>query len=290
MYENSKWLRITVITFTTLAFAVIGYVFVLMGQKGTRSPTRTFLEHKRSQEAQILKDLQFNLTDPGEAPSNMRDITLLGYEIMLNTKKYAPEFAGNRINCTNCHFGGGDTTGGPQSGMSLVGVGAKYPTFDKSFNTVIPLSTRINSCFTRSLNGKPVPLDHEVMLALTTYFQWISKGLPIYAPMPWLGITYLKTDYQGDKIKGKVVYETYCASCHKEDGEGTNHQQAGVDVPPLWGKDSFNDKAGFNQIKKLSAFIYWNMPYFEDTPMLTESQAIDVAAYILSKPRPEYRQ
>lgn len=288
MHENSKWLRITVSVLTILAFIIIGYVFLLLTQKGSESPTKAFLEHKNKTEAEVLKQLKFSLVDPGQAPKEIRGMTIRGYEIMLNTRKYAPEFAGNRINCTNCHFAGGDTLGQIQTGISLVGVAAKYPAFDKSFNRVIDLRTRINNCFMRSMNGKAVPFDHDIMLALVTYFHWISKDIPIYSDMPWLGLPSLKTEYQGNHIKGKKLYETYCAICHKEDGQGggLEDEHAGVNVPPLWGDDSFNKGAGFNRISMLAPFIRWNMPYFDKTPVLSEEEAIDVAVYILSKPRP----
>ena len=60
--------------------------------------------------------------------------------------------------------------------------------------------------------------------------------------------------------------------------------------PPLWGEKSYNVGAGLNKISELAAFVRNNMPQGADysNPQLTEAEAWDVAAYIVSQPRPTY--
>ena len=87
------------------------------------------------------------------------------------------------------------------------------------------------------MNGRSLPSDSKEMNAIITYYQWISKGLTIYADIPWLGLKYIESTHQPIPAKGKQVYGQKCAACHGSDGRGT---QIG---PPLWGKDSFNDGA-----------------------------------------------
>ena len=59
-------------------------------------------------------------------------------------------------------------------------------------------------------------------------------------------------------------------------------------IPPLLGDDSFNAGAGMAKLAYAAAYIRANMPFgirYLD-PVLSEQQAWDVAAYMISKPRP----
>lgn len=264
------------------AIAAIAYFLMMAGDIGNDNFTQKRINEKLAREENTYKQLQFNLVDSNSAPESIKHLANLGFNIMVHTKKYAGEYVGNDLSCTNCHFAAGNTTGGPQGGISLAGVATKYPTFDTSLGKVIDLPVRINNCFLRSLNGKALPEDSEIMLALLTYFQWISKNLPIYGDIPWLKLHPLSSQHRGNPIQGKQIFEKYCALCHQEIYRGE------IYPPPLWGEGAFNDGAGLSKIPKLSSFIFWNMPYDDETPVLTEEEAIDVSAYILSKPRPHY--
>jgi thiosulfate dehydrogenase len=59
-------------------------------------------------------------------------------------------------------------------------------------------------------------------------------------------------------------------------------------VPPLWGNDSFNDGAGMARLITAANFIHFNMPHGVDylNPQLSPEQAWDIAAYVISQPRP----
>lgn len=92
------------------------------------------------------------------------------------------------------------------------------------------------------MNGKPLPASSKEMNAVVTYLQWISKGLPVYADIPWLGPKPMKTTRKPNPTKGKEVYDRKCMSCHGYNGEGS---QFGA---PLWGEDSFNDGASMAQL------------------------------------------
>ena len=60
-------------------------------------------------------------------------------------------------------------------------------------------------------------------------------------------------------------------------------------MPPLWGPESFNDGAGMARLITFANFVHFNMPHGADylNPHLTEEEAWDVAAYVLSQPRPQ---
>jgi thiosulfate dehydrogenase len=134
----------------------------------------------------------------------------------------------------------------------------------------------------RSENGKVLPEDSKEMTALVTYLQWISKGIPIYADVPWLGVGTIQNYQEGNKDNGAQVFTQKCSPCHGGQGQGT--QQA----PPLWGDRSFNDGAGMATAANLAGFALNNMPY--KNPTLQPQEAEDVAAFIDSQPRPHFQK
>jgi thiosulfate dehydrogenase len=255
----------------------IFYYFFHLGKP--KSQTQSYLLHKQTIEKEALEKLNHNFVDPDLAPQPIRELAELGFRAMISTSTYAKGFVGDKLHCTSCHFAGGNTAGGAQGGISLVGTAARYPAYDSASKKVLSLEGRINSCFTKSMNGKAIPLDSELMLGFVTYLHWISKDIPIYGNIPWLGLQPLSSTYEGNSSKGKGFYDKYCSICHREDGQG------GVNNPPLWGAESFNKNAGMHHLPTLASFIFWNMPFDDNTPVLSEDEALDVAAYVLSNPR-----
>jgi cytochrome c peroxidase len=226
--------------------------------------------------------LAYNPPAPESAPAEIKDAVMLGYHILKETPKYAGAYVGNALACTNCHFNGGLTKGGKNGGLSLVGVGATYPAYKKREHYAVDLITRTNDCFERSMNGKPLPASSREMTAIVTYYQWISKGLPIYAEIPWLGLPLLKSSHRPNPGAGEKIMAHTCSMCHGSKGEGT---PAG---PALWGPNSFNNGAGMARLQDFAAFVHLNMP--KGNPVLTEGQALDVAAYVTAQPRPHFQE
>lgn len=233
--------------------------------------------------------LGFNLVDPEQAPHNIRDSVMRGYRLIMNTGHYAPDYAHNELSCTNCHFCGGDTIGGKNMGISLVGVTTIYPKFSKRSGQVISLPERINNCFQRSMNGKAPPPNSRIMNDIVNYLGWISKEVESVKNIPWLGLPEIKSSHKPDPVAGQMNYEKCCASCHRPDGSGGGvlDEIEGKTIPPLWGPHSFNDGAGMNNIGMLAPFIYLNMPYQE--ARLSEEESLDIAAYIIQQKRPVFK-
>lgn len=174
--------------------------------------------------------------------------------------------------------------GGEQEGFSLVGVTSVYPK-TLSDGSLYTLPERINSCFLKSTNGKALPVDSEAMKAIVTYLEWISHNVAGLSKQPWLGVKKLRSGHTPNAKNGARVFKAECALCHGDDGEGQVREDD-LSYPPLWGAYSFNDAAGMNQLPTMASFIYYNMPYHE--PKLSVEDAIDVAAYVISQPRPHY--
>ncbi|NDP22533.1 MAG: c-type cytochrome [Paludibacter sp.] len=239
---------------------------------------------------------------PEDAPKEIREVVLYGYDILTNTKKHVPDYVGNELNCHNCHFEGGITEGGKNGGISYVGVAAKYPKYRNRQEYSVDLMTRVNNCLMRSLNGNPLPPESKEMTAIITYFHWISKGIPIYAEIPWLGLKPLKSNHKPDKANGQELYAGICANCHGDNGEGGKHKEKmkketngekgkmehGESGPPLWGEKSFTDGAGMSKLGNMASFAYYNMP--RHNPILTEEHAMDIAAWVTDQPRPKFEK
>lgn len=224
--------------------------------------------------------LHFDLVDPECAPEDMLNKIMYGYHLMLDTKKNAPKYVVSNIDCNCCHFNGGNTLGGKNRGISLVGVTAMYPKYSKRDKKNITLGDRISNCFMRSLNGIAPAKDSIQMESLIAYFAWISHEVMDAPMLPWLGLDDVPTKHVANAENGEKVYEKHCTICHGVDGNGN------VGVPPVFGPHSFNDGAGMNTLPMLSSFVWQNMPHGQ--PVLSPEEALDVAAYVISRPRPHF--
>ncbi|WP_068469543.1 c-type cytochrome [Candidatus Protochlamydia phocaeensis] len=285
-------------TYLSLALASLLFFTLLFALAKTRKPSEPPLEGCYDKcafkhefvLAQANTIYGFSLLDPEQAPPDIRDSVMRGYRLIMNTPFYAPNYAHDQLSCTNCHFVGGDTLGGRNNGISLVGVTTEYPSYSKRDGKVITLADRINNCFQRSMNGNPLPKDSQEMHDILTYLHWISKEVEHLKDIPWLGLQFLKSKHNPDPKKGEELYHHYCASCHRQDGDGGGMliEEDGKTIPPLWGSNSFNDGAGMNRLDMLASFIYWNMPY--QNSVLTEEQALDIASFIRKQPRDHFEK
>ncbi len=198
-----------------------------------------------------------------------------GRAIMLATRDSLPDNVGNRLACTNCHREAGTR---PESGP-WVGVTATFPQYRARAGRVITIEDRVNGCLRRSMNGKPLDPDSRDMIDMVAYLAFLSTGVPQGHKEPWLGYHHIPT-LRGDSETGGQLFAENCARCHGKDGQGL------PGYPPLWGPDSYAIGAGMARIRTAAAFIRWNMPY--DKPgTLTDQQAFDVAAFLLTHPRPD---
>ena len=163
------------------------------------------------------------------------------------------------------------------------------PNYRPKNDQVNNLEERIAGCFSYSMNGKPPAWGSDDMVALTTYHQWLAKGVPIYQPgksmygrgYPKLPDPELKPDY----ARGEQVYRESCQLCHQADGGGVV-QDGEVVFPAVWGDKSYNWGAGISRHFTLASFVKHNMPLGRPNS-LTDQQAWDVAYYINNHERPQ---
>ena len=235
----------------------------------------------------------FSPRGPGFRVPQGSDGPLIAYGHDMMTRTFAivgPEvsdpamrFAGNNLSCQNCHLDAGTN----RHGLPLVGLYRAFPRPLPSGKGEETLVDRLNQCMTHSLNGRALPPDSNEMQAMIAYMRYIgdpppAPELPPAPPPP----------SPPDASRGATVYATVCAACHQPDGAGKRsggpNDAMGYVFPPLWGPDSFNDRAGFDLERRMVPFVLRNMPTGVDPqhPQLSAQQAWDVSAYVLSQPRP----
>jgi thiosulfate dehydrogenase len=165
----------------------------------------------------------------------------------------------------------------------MIGIAPLFPEFSQRAKRVISLRDRIDECFVRSENGRPLPENGKEMTALVAYIESLSRQNDGGAESSGRGLVKLPA-LRGSLQRGGAVYAAQCAACHGSEGTAV-----GSNVPPLWGSESFNDGAGMYQVENMAAFVVRNMPP-TNPGSLTPQQAFDVSSYIHTKPRPKYNR
>lgn len=194
---------------------------------------------------------------------------------------------GNRLACASCHIDIGTEPGT----LNLLQTTDHYPRFSGRAGGMTGIEDRINECMTRSMNGKPLPMDSPEMIAMASYLRSLGaqyEAMGAGAKKAQEPPSFKTPNRRADVPMGQVVYSGKCGICHGADGAGllsTGDLRKGYLFPPLWGPDSFNDGAGMGRVLTAARFIKARMPLGKAD--LTDDEAFDVAAFINSRPRPE---
>lgn len=230
-----------------------------------------------------------SITDP-----DLKSKVEYGKALIAHTSKYfgpngSIKKITNGLNCQNCHLNAGTMVFGNNYGS----VNSLYPKFRARSGTVENLYKRVNDCIERSLNGTAIDTNSKEMQAITAYINYIGSNVEKGKKAEGSGLKDLAySDRVADPLKGKTVYESKCQSCHQADGQGIlNGDKTEYLYPPLWGSHSFNDGAGLYRISNFAKYVKYNMPQgttFKN-PQLTDEEAWDVSAYVVSQPRPHKR-
>ena len=214
-------------------------------------------------------------------------ITAIYAYIGPNVPDAAKRYAGNNLACANCHL----EAGTKKFGLPLFGLFGDFPQYSAQSGGEISIEDRINSCMTRSMNGRVLPNDAPEMQAIVAYIKFLSTGVAPGERLPGLGAGHMpELSRAADPKRGQPIFARFCATCHNTDGSGIRRGTAGTDLgylnPPLWGADSFNDGAGMARIIMFANFIHFNMPHGTDylDVRLSVEEAWDTAAFVLSRP------
>jgi thiosulfate dehydrogenase len=215
----------------------------------------------------------------------------LGKRLLSETNRLLPSYVGDGMNCTSCHLGEGKVA----LASPFVGTSVNYPRQNPRAGRVVSLEDRINGCFLRSMNGKPLPVESPEMKAMVAYFNWLSSGLPDKANVLGKGVGRIDDSLVPDSTHGKEIYREKCEECHGANGVGIRDVRGEFVFPPLWGDQSFNVGAGMARTYTAAAFVMHNMPvgYGVNAPLgqggaLSDQDAVDVAEYFTHQPRPDF--
>ncbi len=199
-----------------------------------------------------------------------------GLAILVSTRDSLPAHVGNDLKCTSCHLDFGTRP----NAMPWTGVAATFPQYNSRAGRVFSIEDRINGCFERSMNGKAVPLDSPAMRDMVAYMVWLGSGSTVGRKVDGQGLPKPEA-LSGDLSTGADIWQQECSRCHGSNGEGS------ALGPPTWGPRSYNIGAGMARLRTAAGFIQHNMP-FDKPGSLTEEQAVNVAAYLVSRDRPDF--
>ncbi|GAA4437013.1 hypothetical protein GCM10023188_30740 [Pontibacter saemangeumensis] len=238
-------------------------------------------------------DVMWRAPDLASLPATPEgDQIRYGRELVAHTAKYlGPEGSvlhlSNGMNCQNCHLDAGTKPYG--NNYSLVA--STYPKVRARSGKEEDVVKRVNDCFERSLNGKALAADSKEMQAMVAYIKWVGKDVKKEEKVPGSGLMPIALlDRAASPENGKAVYVQKCQVCHGQAGEGMKPVgSAEYQFPPLWSANSYNDGAGLYRISNFAKYVKANMPLGATyaSPMLTDEEAWDLAAYVNSMPRPQ---
>lgn len=215
---------------------------------------------------------------------------IYGARLNIETRDLLPKNVGNALNCASCHLNAGTVA----DGSPYIGISAFFPGYAPRAGRTITLQDRINGCFLRSMNGKPLPLDSDELKAMVALFDWMRNETKPEDKVEGRGVGKVSTDIIPNAENGKKIYSAQCALCHGSDGEGIKNAKGQWVYPPLWGDESFNIGAGMARTYTAAAFVKRNMPIamHNKFPLgqggMTDQEAVDVAEYFSHQPRPDF--
>ena len=272
-----------------LIFLVITIV-ILRGITTTNNkPKEEIISEKKQPDYWIAPSLYSDNITKGE----QRNMVIYGEDLIANTSRYfgphgSLKQISNGMNCQNCHLDAGTRPYANNYGA----VASTYPKFRERSGTIENIAKRVNDCFERSLNGKEIDTLGYEMRSIIAYIKWLGQNVKKGEKPKGAGITDLHyLDRAANPIKGQIVYNLKCKSCHGNDGQGVeNSKGIGYAYPPLWGEHSYNNGAGLFRLSRFAGYVRDNMPFNQAThqaPVLTDEEAWDVAAFVNSQPRPK---
>ncbi len=229
-------------------------------------------------------NVAFHVPDASTIPEGpLGDAVRRGEQLALHTRELLPENVGNGLRCASCHLQAGKVAGaGPWIGLAGV-----FPEFRSRSARINTLEMRVNDCFERSMNGRPLDPTSEDMAALLAYIGWLSRDVPIGHDVEGRGFRRIASPPAPDRERGRALYANKCAVCHGANGEGKNGDDGSYQFPALWGERSFNIGAGMARLDTAAAYARWNMPLGQGGT-LSDQEAYDVAAFFTQEPRPDF--
>ena len=216
---------------------------------------------------------------------------IYGKRLLNETKRLLPDHVGAEMNCNSCHIAQGKIP----LGDPYINSANFYPRVMPRAGKEIDLTKRVNGCFQRSMNGKPLKPESDEMLAILAYMEWLAQKTPKAQKVDINNAGKIDESLIPNPVHGEKIYHAQCATCHGDNGEGIKDSRGDIIFPPLWGDESFNIGAGMARTYKAAAFVKYNMPMGIQTKglwghgnVLSDQDAVDVAEFFTHQPRPDF--
>jgi thiosulfate dehydrogenase len=286
-YLGLRWMIARVRSCRPVATAICVGVLAVTGCS-IPSPVKTVDIHVPSRDADA-DTVEASVVPPDSAmPTGALGKSMRrGRALLQHTHDSLPRYAPANLRCISCHLDDGRRV----DGAPLVGAYARYPRYVERAGAVVSIEERINYCFTRSLAGRRLPPSSREMQDIVSYLAFLSTGVPTGAHVRGEGLPRVPK-LTGDSVRGQKLFVANCVRCHGAGGGGgavpvnSRGQNSPLFAPALWGARSFSIGAGLARIERAAAFIRSVMPY--DRPgTVSDQEAYDLAAFLLSHPRPD---
>ena len=186
------------------------------------------------------------------------------------------------MSCADCHIAAGTQ---PRGG-SFVGTYARFPQWNKRAHRVIALQDRIAECFLYSMNGRAPAYNSKPMIAIVAYIAWLSRGTPIGAKQP-ASDRYIEPlpSASPDIVRGAALCTANVRGVPPADGQGIS----GI-FPPLWGAALVQRRGRHGAHRSHDRLRPLQHAAERAGHRSRSMQAYDVAAFVLSHPRPHFRK
>lgn len=127
---------------------VAGFAVLILAMTGAAALVRP-----RGDKAATRGELPHSGSSPALAGQSAEDLAVLGKRIFHDTPNEAKLYVGARLACNSCHLNDGTT---PYA-APMTGIAPLFPEFSQRAKRMISLMNRIDECFIRSENGRPLP-------------------------------------------------------------------------------------------------------------------------------------
>ncbi|MDM5228104.1 c-type cytochrome [Cytobacillus sp. NJ13] len=276
---NNKVFNYSVLAIVSSLLLGIGFTYLVISEKTSNENIATSSGTEVPDEASTHPYAPPSMDEVPEGDEG--ELIKLGYKYATETATALDGYSGNVLSCASCHAGGGY-----EAPLDLVGISKTYPQYNPRAGKEVSLEERINGCFKRSMNGKPLPPDSQEMKAMVAFYDYISQNVPDgTTERPWAELERSQADIENVDIEaGRELYNKACISCHGENGDSGSLA--------LWGDNSYNIGAGMARLRTAAGFIQAYMPKMEaggySQGSLTDEEAMNLAAYINSHDRPDF--
>ena len=211
-----------------------------------------------------------------------------GKRLLNETRRLLPNNTGASMNCNSCHVQQGKPMGAP-----YINTVNSFPQFNPRANRVVTLEDRINGCFMRSMNGKPLAKDSAEMQAMIAYMKWLAQDVPHGAKVQIENAWPIDMKLTPNPERGKSLYAAQCAAAmaptakERRTAPATLFSRRCGAMSPSISARAWPPQA--------AAFIRNSMPMGVNThgawgegDVLSDQDAVDVAEYFTHMPRPDF--